>query len=139
MEDKKMMNKCSYTPGTKDPHKQCTHKHYCIFNTNRKELENNISQLQNELHQFEHIKHCYINGEIIYHEDLDDYYNIELIKYTDGYGVSRIKTSVNVTEGFIGRLNTKIKNLTYDLKNLEKFKIDVIHKKVDGFGGEVCE
>lgn len=129
-----MMNKCIYEQGAKEPHKHCTHQHYCIFNTNRKELENNITQLKHELNEYETIKHCFINGEIIYHKELADYYEIKIIKYTDGYGASRIKTSVNVKEGFNGALNRKIRNITYDLKTLEEFKTEVLHGKIGGYG-----
>ena len=41
---------CYYSPGT-DKHSSCTHPHYCIFNKNRINLENNIHELENELHQ----------------------------------------------------------------------------------------
>ena len=43
-------NTCYYSPGT-DKHSCCTHQHYCIFNPNRIQLETNITQLENELHQ----------------------------------------------------------------------------------------
>ena len=44
------VNTCYYSPGT-DKHSCCTHPHYCIFNKNRINLETNITQLENELHQ----------------------------------------------------------------------------------------
>ena len=44
------VNTCYYSPGT-DQHSCCTHPHYCIFNKNRINLETNITQLENELHQ----------------------------------------------------------------------------------------
>lgn len=44
------LNTCYYSPGT-DKHSCCTHPQYCIFNTNRINLETNITQLENELHQ----------------------------------------------------------------------------------------
>ena len=44
------INTCYYSPGD-DKHATCTHPHYCIFNKNRIQLETNITQLENELHQ----------------------------------------------------------------------------------------
>lgn len=44
------INACYYSPGT-DKHSCCTHPHYCIFNTNRINLESDITKLENELHQ----------------------------------------------------------------------------------------
>ena len=34
----------------------------------------------------------------------------------------------------MGAVKRKIKNLEYDLKNLERFREDVLHGKVDGYG-----
>lgn len=42
-------NTCYYSPGT-DKHSCCTHLHYCIFNKNRINLENQINNLSNDLH-----------------------------------------------------------------------------------------
>lgn len=42
-------NTCYYSPGH-DKHSCCTHQHYCIFNPNRIELENQINDLSNDLH-----------------------------------------------------------------------------------------
>ena len=44
------INTCYYSPGD-DKHSCCTHPHYCIFNTNRINLEKDITKLENELHQ----------------------------------------------------------------------------------------
>jgi len=44
------INTCYYNPGT-DKHNTCTHQHFCIFNKNRIQLDNNIHQLETELHQ----------------------------------------------------------------------------------------
>lgn len=46
----KDLNTCYYSPGT-DKHSTCTHPHYCIFNTNRINLETDITKLETELHQ----------------------------------------------------------------------------------------
>ena len=42
-------NTCYYNTG--DKHSCCTHPHYCIFNHNRIRLDNDIHQLETELHQ----------------------------------------------------------------------------------------
>lgn len=44
------INTCYYSPGA-DKHESCTHPEYCIFNPNRIRLDNNIHDLETELHQ----------------------------------------------------------------------------------------
>ena len=44
------LNTCYWSPGT-DKHTCCTHPHYCIFNPNRIRLDNDIHQLETELHR----------------------------------------------------------------------------------------
>lgn len=44
------LNTCYYSPGA-DKHSCCTHPHYCIFNPNRIRLDNNIHEIETELHQ----------------------------------------------------------------------------------------
>ena len=124
------MNKCEYDPSGK----HCTHKHYCIFNKNRTNLENKIMKLGTKLEEYHHIKHCFINGEIIYHDDLKDYYTIEITGYVGADEEKHYKTGVKVNDNFINVLNRKIDNLNYDLKNLVKYREDIIHGKINGFG-----
>ena len=116
------------------PHEYCNHKHYCIFNKNRAELEQNIHKLETELKDFENIKNAAINGEIIYHNELDNYYDINVDVYTGTDGETHYKTDVTVTDKFMGAINRKIENLKYDLRNLNNFRLDVLHGKVDGYG-----
>jgi len=112
---------CYYSKGTQ--HKCCTHQHYCIFNNNRHTLEQDIHQLEQKITTFENIKNAAINGEIIYHQELDPYYT------TNG-------TDVKLEDKFLNALNVKIDNLKYDLKNLINFRLDVIHGKIGGYGYE---
>ena len=44
------LNTCYWSPGD-DKHECCTHPHYCIFNKNRIQLDNDIHELETELHQ----------------------------------------------------------------------------------------
>ena len=126
-----MMNKCEYD--TSGGH-NCKHTHYCIFNQNRGQLEYEIIKLSNQINELEHVKHCFINGEIIYREELAYYYVFDTTEYMDGEGNTHFKIGVNVRDGFEGAVNIKIMNLEYDLKNLERFREDVLHGKVDGYG-----
>ena len=130
MED---LNTCYYSPGT-DKHSTCTHTQYCIFNENRTILETEITKLENKLNDFKNIKDAAINGDIIYHEELDDYYIIRIDKYTGIDGKTRYKTDVKIKDKFMGALNRKIDNLEYDLKGLLNFRLDVLHGKVGGYG-----
>ena len=84
------LNDCNYSPGD-DQHECCTHNHYCIFNENRTKLEKDIHELETKLNKFENIKNAAINGEIIYHSDLDSYYTINVDVYTgsDGKPITR--------------------------------------------------
>ena len=124
------MNECKYDPSGKH---ECTHQHYCIFNSNRAELENKITNLTKSVDEFKHIKHCFINDELIYHKELDEYYIIEKGQYTGTDGEIHFKIGVSVKEGFINAVNHKIKVLEYDLKNLKKFRLDILHGKIGGY------
>ena len=126
-----MMNNCKYNPSGKH---ECTHQHYCIFNNKRNELEHRILQVHKKLEEFKHIKHCFINDEIIYHKNLKDCYIIEKGESTRTDGLTHYKVGVKVTDDFMKMLNRNIDNLKYDLKNLERFKMNVIHGRVDGYG-----
>ena len=141
------MNDCVYSPvkpntlkmhnsiiSIINPHELCIHQHYCIFNKNRTQLETNITQLQNKLHEFKNIKDAAINGEIIYHKELDGYYSIERTAYHGAGGNVHYKVDVKVKDNFIGAVNRKIENLEYDLKGLLNFKFDVLHGKKGGYG-----
>lgn len=127
------MNDCDYDSTNKH---QCTHQHYCIFNNKRNELEHRILQVHKKLEEFKHIKHCFINDEIIYHEELDDCYIIDKVTYTSADGKTKYKIGVKCSDNFIGMLNIKIDNLKYDLKSLENYKRDIIHGKIGGYGYE---
>ena len=125
------MNECRHSPSGKH---ECIHQHYCIFNSNRAELENKIINLQKKIDEFKHIKHCFINGEIIYHDELAEYYQFDTTSYVGADNNIHFKIGVTVKDGFIGAINHKIKVLGYDLKNLEKFRLDVLHGKIGGYG-----
>ena len=112
----------------------CKHQHYCIFNKNRTELESQIITLKCRINEFQHIKDCYINNEIIYNTELKDQYIIDKEAYVSTDGEIHYKVGVNVTDNFMGVVNRKLDNLKYDLKNLEAFKLSVIHGKVKGYG-----
>jgi hypothetical protein len=130
MED---LNTCYYSPGT-DKHSCCTHTHYCIFNNNRTELETQITSIENTLSQFKKIKEAAINGEVIYHKGLHDFYNITSTEYIGLDGKSHHKLDVGVSDRFVNALSNKIINLEYDLENLNLFRIDVLHGKIGGYG-----
>ena len=115
--EKQGLNDCVYNPvkpntlkmekGTISiisPHEFCNHKHYCIFNEKREDLERNITKLENELHESLRVKNLVINGEI------------------------------DVPDNFINNLNRNVDNLEYDLRNLNNFRLDVLHGKVSGYG-----
>lgn len=42
-------NECWYSCGADNPHNDCTHQNYCIFNDNRTLLESMINDLEIEL------------------------------------------------------------------------------------------
>ena len=84
--------------------------------------------------ELKHVKDCFINGEIIYREELAYYYVFDTTSYVGSDGDIHFKVGVDVKDGFMGAVKRKIKNLEYDLKNLEKFREDVLHGKVDGYG-----
>ena len=128
----KKLNNCSYSPG-KNKH-NCTHQHYCIFNKNRTQLEQNIHEIETKLTQFENIKNAAINGEAIYHKELDTCYEISIDVYTGTDGETHYKTDVQINDKFMGVINLKIENLRYDLKNLINYRLDILHGKVDGYG-----
>ena len=141
------LNECYYSPVTPNtlqmqdgvisivsPHEYCYHTHYCIFNENRTNLEKEITGLENELTRFKNIKDATINGEIIYAKELDDYYNVSVDVYTGIDGGTHCKTDVTLKDNFMGALNRKIDNLEYDLQNLLRFRIDVLHGKIGGYG-----
>ena len=145
--EKQDNNKCVYNPVKPNtlkmeksvvsiisPHELCNHKHYCIFNENRTKLEQDINELETKLNNFENIKNAAINGEIIYHSDLDSYYDVSVDVYTGSDGQTHYKTDVTVKDNFVGAVNLKIENLKYDLKNLIDFMLDVIHGKIGGYG-----
>lgn len=90
--------------------------------------------MENKLKSFRNIKDAAINGEIIYHNELDGYYNIEISGYTGVDGKQQFKTGVSITDNFLNAVNLKITNLEYDLKNLNDFRLDVIHGKKGGYG-----
>ena len=126
-----MMNNCEYDTGGKH---NCKHQHYCIFNQHRGQLEHEIIQLSNQINELKHVKNCFINGEIIYREELAEYYVFDTTSYVAGDGNIHFKIGVNVKDGFMGAVKNRIRNLEYDLKNLEKFREDVLHGKVKGYG-----
>lgn len=143
---KQDLNSCTYNPikpnilqmdnGTIkiiNPHDNCLHNHYCIFNKNRHNLESNIIEIENKLTQFQEMKEDAINGIIRYHEELDPYYTITNSKYTGIDGKEHRKIDVTTDDKFIAAINRKIENLKYDLKNLLNFRIDVIHGKIEGY------
>ena len=115
------------------PHEHCNHKHYCIFNENRTKLETDITRLEKQINNFENIKNAAINGEVIYHPELDSYYDINISSYTGVDGKLHYKTSVKLTDRFIGGVNRKIENLKYDLRNLINFRLNVLHGKIGGY------
>jgi hypothetical protein len=129
----KDLNTCFYSPGT-DKHECCTHTQYCIFNQNRTELETQITQLENQITDFKKIKEAAINGEVIYHKGLQDFYNMTSSEYIGLDGKIHHKFSVSYSEKFINALNNKIINLEYDLKNLEYYRMDILHGKIGGYG-----
>ena len=129
----KDINTCFYSPGT-DKHECCTHTQYCIFNNNRTELETQITQLENQITDFKKIKEAAINGEVIYHKGLQDFYNMNSSEYIGLDGKTHHKFSVDYSEKFINALNNKIINLEYDLKNLEYYRRDILHGKIGGYG-----
>ena len=144
---KQNLNDCSYSPIKPNtlqmqdstisiitPHDQCLHPHYCVFNQNRISLESQIIQVENKLNDFKNIKDAAINGEIIYHKELDGYYDIEISEYTGVDGKQHFKTGVSLAANFLGAVNRKISNLEYDLKGLIDFRLDVIHGKIGGYG-----
>ena len=144
---KQNLNDCSYSPIKANtlkmqdstisiitPHEQCLHTHYCIFNKNRINLESQIIQVENKLKDFRNIKDAAINGEIIYHDELEGYYDIEISEYTGVDGKQHFKTGVNIADNFLNAVNRKISNLEYDLKKLLDFRLDVIHGKKGGYG-----
>ena len=125
-------NTCYYNEGSK--HELCKHKHYCIFNENRIQLEKQIQELQQKIAEFEKILYDFINGDIIYHKELDEFYTVNVDVYTGTDGEKHYKTDVKVSEDFESKLRSLLVNLKYDLKNLDKFRLDVLHGKVDGYG-----
>lgn len=129
----KNLNTCYYSPGT-DQHQYCTHTQYCIFNKNRTQLETDITKLQNNITQYKKIKEAAINGQIIYHKGLDDFYNISSTEYIGIDGKKHYKFEVKLKEKFMNALNNKIINLEYDLKNLEYYRRDILHGKIGGYG-----
>jgi len=126
-----MMNNCGYDTAGKH---NCKHQHYCILNSNRGQLEHEIIQLSNQINELKHVKDCFINGELIYREELAYYYVFDTTSYVGSDGDIHFKVGVDVKDGFMGAVKRKIKNLEYDLKNLERFREDVLHGKVDGYG-----
>ena len=129
----KKLNTCYWSPGD-DQHECCTHQHYCIFNHNRTELETNITQLENQIMDFKRIKEAAINGEVVYHKGLSDFYTISSAEYIGLDGKVHHKFDVKLSDRFMNALNNKIINLEYDLKNLLLFRRDVLHGKIGGYG-----
>ena len=129
----KNLNTCYYSPGT-NQHSQCTHTHYCIFNKNRTELETQMTTLEKHIQQFKKIKEAAINGEVIYHKGLHDFYNFTSSEYIGIDGKKHYKTGIALSDKFINALNNKIINLEYDLENLNYFRRDILHGKIGGYG-----
>ena len=88
------------------PHELCNHKHYCIFNEKREDLEKSITKLENDLNESLRVKDMVINGEI------------------------------DASDTFINGLNRRVDNLQYDLRNLNNFRLDVLHGRIGGYGYE---
>lgn len=124
VEDKYVVNElqcCYYSSRSK--HKECKHKGNCIFSDERWECYDEvlspivyrIKEIMGIISDYENIKQCLLNDEIIYHETLKDYYIIRKEKI-DG----EVRVNVSVPSNFKNIINKMIDNLKLELRDLNR-------------------
>lgn len=123
-------NVCYYDD--KQKHKQCSHRKNCIFKGEKwevydpklRKLTLEIREIRNIIKDYENIINHFLNGDIIYHEGLDEYYDIEIQKELIN-GKYKYKTIVHVNNNFNNYVKHEIKQLRLLLsaKNREKWDL----------------
>ena len=126
VQDKYVVNEnhcCYYSPMSH--HSECTHQKNCIFKNEDlweiydesiRDVLIEIRRINNVIKDLEKINDFYLNGDILYHELLDEYYIIGRMLDDDG----NIKISVNVRKGFKNYIKITIKNLQMELRDLNR-------------------
>lgn len=116
-------NCCYYSDGSK--HDECTHKEECIFlnedlwelfDEDISDLVLRIKEINKTIKELENINDEYLNGVIIYHKLLEDYYIIGKTVSDEG----KLKLTVNVRKGFRNYIKTVIRNLQIELRDLNR-------------------
>lgn len=119
---------CYYSPVSKC--KACTHRKNCIFtgdvwniyDTGRLgEISREVRRITGLINDFRRIIDANWNGEIIYHEELGDLYDVSIVPNGNG----GFDVSVSVVANFRGRVNGRIRELQMVLRDLsrERFRL----------------
>jgi hypothetical protein len=110
-------------------HIHCKHYNNCIWDRDyfRKyedeelfEIDYNIQSIKQKIKDFKNISECYRNGEVIYHEDLKEYYDINILKDGSNYHID-----YNISETFLDGIKDKIKELEQLLKDYNRLKFSL--------------
>lgn len=112
-------------------HIHCKHYDNCIwqrryFNKYNDlelfEVDYNINMIKNKIKDLKHIRESYRNGDIIYHPDLKEYYNINILKTSTIDGKVECKITYNISETFLDGIKDRIKESEIMLKEYNRFK-----------------
>lgn len=116
---------CYYTES--EGCKHCTHPKQCIFKGDKwdvldtgrlGEISREMKRINGLINTFRLIIDANWNGEIIYHEELEDLYIIDIERNGD-----KVDYSVNVVPNFRGRVNDRIRELQMVLRELSRERL----------------
>ena len=98
-------------------HINCNHYDNCIFQQERLIIKTNdldylIKEIKDKISDYNNIIDAYRNDEIIYHDSLSDYYDMDIIKENGSY-----KVDVSVKDGFTGHIKSEIHRLQVELRD----------------------
>lgn len=122
---------CYYSPVSQ--HETCPNKNDCIFHREiweyydetLHETVSMIKTIRKIMKDYEYILNEYINGNIIYHETLDDCYDIHIFRDEN----DKLKTSVTVESNFKNIVKTRLNNLKLDLRDLNRELFNLKRKR----------
>ena len=102
-------------------HGHCTHLDNCLFGLKCWDLvnvNNRIREVRKYIGELGVVLEDYRNGIIVYHDLLDGYYDVRVVKSVDVGGGVRHSVSVDVCDGFEGRVRDRIRELELELRLL---------------------
>ena len=107
-------NICRYDESSH--HKNCKHQTYCMFNENRIHLESDITGLENEIEHLKEVNEDYLNGDVIYIDELK-----EFIEKEDYVSLRhKVKSLISIKES--------------ELLDLVRFRNRVLDGEIGGYG-----